>query len=216
MLPIANDPADLGGILGFSAMLMQALGEWGVGLMIVLETVFPPIPSEVVLPLAGFLAKQGDMSLPLVIVTSTLGSYLGALLLYWLGFVLGRERAIRWLSKLPLVEKEDFERASDWFDKHGTPAVFFGRFVPGVRSLISLPAGAAKMNLLKFSVATIAGSAIWNGGLVLLGYALGSQYELVEKYSSWLNYAVYAVLAGLVIWLVVRRVRKNRKDKVGA
>jgi membrane protein DedA with SNARE-associated domain len=88
--------------------------------------------------------------------------------------------------------------------------------VPGVRSLISLPAGAAKMNLLKFSVATIAGSAIWNGGLVLLGYALGSQYELVEKYSSWLNYAVYAVLAGLVIWLVVRRVRKNRKDKVGA
>ena len=197
-------------------MLMQALGEWGVGLMIVLETVFPPIPSEVVLPLAGFLAKQGDMSLPLVIVTSTLGSYLGALLLYWLGFVLGRERAIRWLSKLPLVEKEDFERASDWFDKHGTPAVFFGRFVPGVRSLISLPAGAAKMNLLKFSVATIAGSAIWNGGLVLLGYALGSQYELVEKYSSWLNYAVYAVLAGLVIWLVVRRVRKNRRDKVGA
>ena len=216
MLPIANDPADLGGILGFSAMLMQALGEWGVGLMIVLETVFPPIPSEVVLPLAGFLARQGDMSLPLVIITSTLGSYLGALLLYWLGFVLGRERAIRWLSKLPLVEKEDFERASDWFDRHGTPAVFFGRFVPGVRSLISLPAGAAKMNLLKFSLATVAGSAIWNGALVLLGYALGSQYELVEKYSSWLNYAVYAVLAGLVIWLVVRRVRKNRKDKVGA
>lgn len=215
MLPIANDPADLGGILGFSATLMQALGEWGVGLMIVLETVFPPIPSEVVLPLAGFLAKQGDMSLPLVIITSTAGSYLGALLLYWLGFVLGRDRAIRWLSKLPLVEAEDFERASDWFEKHGTPAVFFGRFVPGVRSLISLPAGAAKMHLLIFSVVTILGSAIWNGSLVLLGYALGSQYELVERYSSWLNYAVYAVLAGLVIWLVVRRVRKNRSDTVG-
>jgi len=216
MLPIANDPTELGGILGFSAWLMQQLGEWGVGLMIVLETVFPPIPSEVVLPLAGFLAKQGDMSLPLVIVTSTLGSYLGALLLYRLGFVLGRERAIRWLSKLPLVEAEDFERASDWFEKHGTPAVFFGRFVPGVRSLISLPAGAAKMNLLVFSIATVLGSAIWNGGLVLLGYALGSQYEVVERYSSWLNYAVYAALAALVIWLVVRRVRKNRKDKVGA
>lgn len=214
MLPIANDPTELGGILGFSAWLMQQLGEWGVGLMIVLETVFPPIPSEVVLPLAGFLAKQGEMSLPLVIVTSTLGSYLGALLLYRLGFVLGRERAIRWLSKLPLVEAEDFERASDWFERHGTPAVFFGRFVPGVRSLISLPAGAAKMNLAVFTIATVLGSALWNGALILLGYALGSQYELVERYSSWLNYAVYAALAALVIWLVVRRIRKNRRDTV--
>jgi len=197
-------------------MLMQALGEWGVGLMIVLETVFPPIPSEVVLPLAGFLAKQGDMSLPLVIVTSTLGSYLGALLLYGLGFALGRDRAIRYLSKLPLVEAEDFERATSWFERHGTPAVFFGRFIPGVRSLISLPAGAAKMNMLKFTVATILGSAIWNGALVLLGYALGSQYEVVERYSNWLNYAVYAVLAGLLVWLIVRRVRKGRSDTVGA
>ena len=216
MLPFANDPTELGGILGFSAWLMQQLGEWGVGLMIVLETVFPPIPSEVVLPLAGFLAKQGDMSLPLVIVTSTLGSYLGALLLYGLGFALGRDRAIRWLSKLPLVEAEDFERATAWFERHGTPAVFFGRFIPGVRSLISLPAGAAKMNMLKFTVATILGSAIWNGALVLLGYALGSQYEVVERYSNWLNYAVYAVLAGLLVWLIVRRVRKGRSDTVGA
>src|SRR4051812_11558368 len=117
VLPTANDPSELGGILGFSAWLMQTLGEWGVGLMIVLETVFPPIPSEVVLPLAGFLAKQGEMNLVLVIITSTIGSYLGALLLYWLGFVLGRERAIRWLAKIPLVEREDFERASAWFDK---------------------------------------------------------------------------------------------------
>lgn len=216
MLPIANDPTELGGILGFSAWLMDAMGEWGVGLMIVLETVFPPIPSEVVLPLAGFLAKQGDMSLPLVIVTSTVGSFLGALLLYGLGFALGRERAIRWLAKLPLVERSDFESASDWFDKHGTPAVFFGRFIPGVRSLISLPAGAAKMNLLKFSIATVAGSAIWNGALVLLGYALGSQYDLVERYSTWLNYAVYAVLAGLLVWLIVRRVRRGRADTVGS
>ncbi len=216
MLPIANDPTDLGGILGFSAVVIQALGEWGVGLMVVLETVFPPIPSEVVLPLAGFLAKQGELSLPLVIATSTLGSYLGALLLYGLGHTLGRDRAIRWLSKLPLVEAEDFERATVWFERHGTPTVFFGRFVPGVRSLISLPAGAARMRLLTFSCATVLGSAIWNGALVLLGFALGSQYELVERYSVWLNYAVYAVLVGLVVWLVVRRMRKNRRDKVGA
>jgi membrane protein DedA with SNARE-associated domain len=214
VLPNANDPADLGGILGFSAVVIQALGEWGVGLMIVIETLFPPIPSEIVLSLAGFLSRQGEMTLPLVIVTSTLGSYLGAILLYSLGHALGRDRAIRWLSKLPLVEESDFVRASDWFEKHGTPAVFFGRFVPGVRSVISLPAGAAKMNFATFSLATVAGSAIWNSILIGFGYALGSQYELVEQYSDWLNYAVYAVLAGLLVWLVVRRVRKGRRDTV--
>lgn len=214
VIPIANDPAELGGILGFSAVVIQTLGEWGVGLMIVIETLFPPIPSEIVLSLAGFLARQGELSLPLIIVTSTLGSYVGAMLLYGLGHALGRDRAIRWLSKLPLVEEDDFVRASDWFEKHGTPAVFFGRFVPGVRSVISLPAGAAKMNLLTFSLVTVAGSGLWNSLLVGFGFALGSQYELVERYSDWLNYAVYAVLAGLLVWLVIRRVRRGRSDTV--
>lgn len=214
MLPIANDPAQLGGLLGFASVLMNALGEWGVGLIVVLETIFPPIPSEVVLPLAGFLSSQGELSLPLIIMTSTLGSVVGALVLYVIGYRLGRERAIRWLSKLPLVDAEDFERADAWFDRHGPSAVFFGRFVPGVRSLISLPAGAARLSLGTFLVATTLGSAIWNGALIGLGAALGTKYELVERYSAWLNYAVYAVIAWIVVWLVVRRVRKGRRDTV--
>ena len=200
---------DIGGLVGFALDLMQAIGEWGVGLLTLLETVFPPIPSEVILPLAGFLSYQGDLTLWLVIVTSTLGAYLGALLLYGLGAALGLERSITGLSKLPLVDREDFEKAADWFGRHGRSAVFFGRLIPGVRSLISLPAGASRMNLLQFSAFTLGGSGLWNSLLIGLGAALGTQYELIEQYSHWLDYAVYAAIAGVVIWLVVRRVRRR-------
>jgi membrane protein DedA with SNARE-associated domain len=206
----AGNSSDLGGLAGFALTLMQGIGEWGVGLFTLLETVFPPIPSEVILPLAGFLAQRGELNLILVVITSTLGAYVGALILYWLGAALGMDRAISWLSKLPLVDREDFEKAASWFSRHGRSAIFFGRFIPGVRSLISLPAGAERMHLLTFSIFTIAGSALWNGLLIGLGAALGTQYELIEKYSDYLNYAVYAAIAGVVAWLVIRRIRRHR------
>jgi membrane protein DedA with SNARE-associated domain len=195
---------------------MERIGEWGVGVFTFLETVFPPIPSEVILPLAGFISRQGEMNLVLVIVTSTLGAYLGGLLLYGLGAWLGLERAIRWLSKLPLIDRGDLERAAGWFERHGKSAIFFGRLIPGVRSLISLPAGASRMNLVTFSTFTIAGSGIWNALLILLGFALGSQYELIDQYSRYLNYAVYAGLIGVVVWLVIRQLRRSRKAANGA
>ena len=210
MLTTTTDPGDLGGIVGFAASLIDAIGEWGVGFFTLLETVIPPIPSEVILPLAGVLAQQGRLNMALIIVTSTLGAYLGSLMLYTLGARLGIERSIRWLSKLPLVDRQDFEKAAAWFTRHGRPAVFFGRFIPGIRSLISIPAGAAGMPLLTFSIFTIAGSAIWNGLLIGLGAALGTQYHLIDEYSSYLNYAVYAAFAGIIVWLVVRRVRRAR------
>ena len=189
---------------------MLALGEWGVGLLTMLETVFPPIPSEVVLPLAGFLSSQQQMSIPLVLLASTLGAYLGALALYALAARLGQDRSIRLLSRLPLLDREDFERADGWFARHGKASIFFGRLIPGVRSLISLPAGAQRMNLAVFSVLTIAGASLWNGILIGLGAALGTQYGLVQQYSRYVNYAVWAALAGLVVWLVVRRIRRRR------
>ena len=209
MVTTSAPSADIGGLVGLALGLMQGIGEWGVGLFTLLETVFPPIPSEVVLPLAGFLSQQGELNLALTIITSTAGAYLGALGLYWLGAALGLERAIRWLAKLPLVDREDFEKAAEWFSRHGRSAVFFGRLIPGVRSLISLPAGASRMNLLTFSLFTIAGSALWNSLLIGLGAALGTQYELIATYSDWLDYAVYAALAGIVLWLVIRRVRRR-------
>lgn len=202
---------ELTGILGWAERMINSLGEWGVGFLVLLETVFPPIPSEVVLPLAGFITSQGAMSLPLVIATSTAGAYVGALGLYALGAALGQERSVRVLARLPLVDREDFERADAWFSRHGNASVFFGRLIPGVRSLISLPAGAQRMNLFTFSALTLAGSGVWNGLLIGLGVALGTQYALVEQYSRYLNYALYAVLAGLLVGLVVRRVRRARR-----
>ncbi|MFJ4285003.1 DedA family protein [Paenarthrobacter nicotinovorans] len=201
---------NLTGIVGIAAQVIDALGEWGVGLMTFLETVFPPIPSEVILPLAGFLAQQGSMSIVLVFVTSTLGAYAGALFLYCLGYKVGLERAISLLSKLPLVDREDFEKASAWFERHGKSAIFFGRLLPGVRSLISLPAGAERMNLLTFSIFTIAGAGLWNALLIGLGSLVGTQYHLIEQYSRFLNYAVYAALAVFVGWLVLRSVRRRK------
>ncbi|MFJ5697531.1 DedA family protein [Arthrobacter sp. NPDC093139] len=207
----ASSPADeMTGIVGFAARSIEALGEWGVGLFTLAETVFPPIPSEVILPLAGFLTRQGTLHLGLVLVTSTLGAYLGALALYFLGAKVGLERSIRLLSKLPLVDREDFEAANDWFRRHGKSAIFFGRLLPGVRSFISLPAGAQRMNLGTFSVFTIAGSGIWNGALISLGSILGRQYSMVGQYSRYLNFAVYAGLGLFVVWLIIRYVRRRK------
>jgi membrane protein DedA with SNARE-associated domain len=207
----AAGPTDnLGGLVGFAARGIENLGEWGVGLFTLAETVLPPIPSEVILPLAGYLAKQGLLNLVLVFITSTLGAYLGALLLYWLGAKLGLERSIRGLSKLPLMDREDFENAVVWFRRHGRSSIFFGRLLPGVRSLISLPAGASNMHLATFSVYTLAGTGLWNGTLIGLGYALGSQYQVIEQYSRLLNFAVYAALGLMVIWLGIRGVRRRK------
>ena len=206
-------PLELSGILGWAESVIAALGVWGVGLLVALETVFPPIPSEVVLPLAGFLTTRGLLNLPVVLVTATVGSYVGALVLYRMGSALGLERSISALSRLPLVDREDFDRAAKWFERHGKASVFFGRLIPGVRSLISLPAGAKRMNLGTFSLLTIAGSALWNGLLVGAGALLGTQYRVVERYSSYINLALWAVVFLILAWLVLRWVRKRRAQR---
>src|SRR4051812_43390510 len=212
---VAQPTAELSGLVGVAYRVIQSLGEWGVGALTFLETVLPPIPSEVVLPLSGFIARQGRLSLGLLLVASTVGSYLGALTLYLLASRLGQDRAIGVLSRLPLVDREDFERATDWFTEHGRRSVFVGRLVPGVRSVVSLPAGAVHMPIGRFSVFTIAGSAIWNGLLIGLGWVLGSRYELVDRYSSLLDWVVVLLVAAVVAGLVVRRVRRDGVQKAG-
>lgn len=201
----------LDGLVGIAARVIDALGEVGVGVLTLVETIFPPIPSEVVLPLAGFLASLGSMNIVLALIAATLGAYLGALILYALGAKLGLDRSVRLLSKLPLVDAEDFEKSAEWFSRHGRSSVFFGRLIPGVRSLVSLPAGATRMPIWQFSLFTALGSALWNGLLIGLGAALGSQYELIDQYSAVLDYIVIAVVVGIVVWLVVRRIRRGRR-----
>ncbi|WP_307807469.1 DedA family protein [Naasia sp. SYSU D00948] len=206
----ASEVGELRGIIGFAARVIDALGEVGVGILALIETVFPPIPSEVILPLAGFLAQRGEMDVLLVLLAATAGAYGGAVVLYLLGRWWGEERTIRALSKLPLVDERDFRRAAGWLRRHGRSAVFFGRLLPGVRSLISLPAGSTSMPFGTFSVFTIAGSAVWNGLLIGLGALLGTQFELIDRYSTILDIVIWAALGGVVLWLVLRRIRRGR------
>jgi membrane protein DedA with SNARE-associated domain len=134
-------------------------------------------------------------------------------LLYVLGRRLGEERAIRLLSKLPLVDESDFRTAADWLHRHGRSAVFFGRLIPLVRSVISLPAGATRMPFAVFALYTFAGTLAWNLVLVGAGYLLGTQYELVDRYSGVVDIVIYAAIAVTLVWLVVRRVRRSRRAR---
>ncbi|MGI5507090.1 DedA family protein [Lentzea sp. CA-135723] len=190
--------------------LMEALGSPGAGLAVALENVFPPVPSEVILPLAGFAAGQGKISLVAAILWTTAGSVVGALVLYGLGAWLGLERLRRLADRIPFTSASDVDKADAWFDEHGTKAVFVGRMVPVVRSLISIPAGVSGMPIVKFTLYTAAGSLVWNTALILAGYALGDNYELVDRYLGWVSTGVLVVLAISVAWFVVARVRERR------
>jgi membrane protein DedA with SNARE-associated domain len=201
----------LDGIVGWVVDLMEALGAPGVGLAIALENLFPPLPSEVFLPLAGFAAARGDLSLVAAIVWTTLGSVVGALALYGLGAALGRQRLRAIADRMPLVDVTDIDKAEAWFARHGPKAVFFGRMVPLVRSMISVPAGVERMNIALFLALTAAGSLIWNSLFVLAGYYLGENWHIVEGYAGILSKVVLAAIAIAVVVFVVRRIRGRRK-----
>jgi membrane protein DedA with SNARE-associated domain len=198
-----------GGLTGMVLTIVGHLGEVGIGVLTLIETVFPPIPSEVVLPLGGYLAERGRLDLVWLLVAATVGSVAGALILHAVGARLGPDRAARALARLPLVDRSDVDRAVVWFERHGPWAVLLGRLVPGVRSLVSLPAGAAHMGRVRFTLLTALGSLVWNGLLVGAGYALGTQYRLVERYSDVLDTVLLGALALVVLVLVARRVRRG-------
>jgi len=198
------------GLTGFAADVLTALGDVGVGVLVFVEVLIPPIPSEVILPFAGYLSQSGDLNLGWLIVWSTLASWIGALLLYWLGAAVGLERAVRFLAATKLVSRSDLDRGAQWFLRSGGWTVLVGRLVPGVRSLISIPAGATGMNLVRFSLFTIVGSGLWNSFLIGVGAALGTQHERLEGVLGYVDYVVYAAIAIALGILVVRRVREAR------
>jgi membrane protein DedA with SNARE-associated domain len=210
-----EDLPEFTGLSGLVVDVIAGMGEIGVGILTLLETVFPPIPSEVILPLAGYLAERGRLSVAGVLFWSTLGSVIGAWVLYGLGRRLGADRAAALLARLPLVSVNDVRRATDWFDRHGPYAVLLGRLVPGVRSLISIPAGTTQMPVLRFTVLTLVGSAAWNGLLVGAGFALGTQWHTVERYADLLDYVLIGALVIVVAVFVVRRLRRRRRARAG-
>lgn len=207
------DPTQAGGLTGWVAQVIDALGALGVGLLVALENVVPPIPSEIVLTMSGYLAGEGRLNVVLVTIAATAGSVAGALALYWLGRALGEDRLKRWLDRVPLVELDDLERADRWFERYGSWAVFLGRMAPVVRSLVSIPAGADRMPLGRFLILTALGSGIWNSIFVGLGYTLGSRWDQVGRYHTWFDVAIYAGIGIAVTLWVVKRVRHRRAHR---
>ena len=204
----ASDQQQLTGLIGWIADVIAALGAVGVGLLTLAEVFFPPIPSEVVLPMAGYLASQDRLALPAAVIAATIGSTLGAVILYWIARKLGADRVAALLRRIPLMEDEDLDRARAWFDRHDRSSVLIGRMVPGVRSLISLPAGFQEMPLLPFVVLTTIGGAVWNTALVTGGYLLGDQWTSIGRYSDWINIAIIAALVIAVVKFVWDRRRR--------
>ncbi|MEU2603191.1 DedA family protein [Streptomyces albus] len=212
-VPLAAPPDEpAGGAAGWAADLVETLGGPGAGLAIALENLFPPLPSEVILPLTGFAAGRGSLSLVSALLWTTLGSVAGAVVLYWIGMLFGRDRMHALWARLPLVKPSDLERTEAWFAKHGTKAVFAGRMVPVFRSLISVPAGIERMPLPVFVLLTTLGSALWNTVLVLSGYWLGDRWDTVETYVGVLSKAVLVLVAAAVVLYVVVRVRSRGGD----
>jgi membrane protein DedA with SNARE-associated domain len=204
---------ELTGVAGWAVDVMERLGGPGAGLIIAAENLFPPLPSEVILPLAGFTASQGTFTVPGAIAWTTAGSVVGALLLYTLGAVFGRHRFRAVWGRLPLVNMEDLDRTEAWFGRHGNKAIFFGRMIPIFRSLISIPAGIERMPLLVFAALTTAGSLIWNTIFVIAGYQLGENWHVVEEYAGVFQKIVIVAVVLAVGWFVVSRVRRLQRDR---
>ncbi len=211
---MASTDQDLHGITKWVVDVIDAIGEVGVGLLIAAENIFPPIPSEAIHPIAGFSASQGDINVVLAWVAATIGALVGAWFLYGVGALIGYDRlrvlaGQRWFI---LFGEADLARGERFFERHGTWIVLVGRFIPLVRSIVSVPAGATRMPLPTFTLLTAVGAGIWNAVFIAIGYQLGERWERVE---GWVTPIAYTVLALLLLWLVWLAVRKVRATRVG-
>ena len=209
----AEQAEELDGLAGWVVDVVDSVGEVGVGALIFLESVVPPIPSEVVLPFAGFSSSQGDLNVVLAWLAATVGAVAGALLLYGVGALVGYERLVELSEKrwFLLFGEKDLVRGERFFERHGGAIVFFGRCIPLVRSIVSVPAGVARMPLVRFTVLTAVGSGIWNAVFIWTGRELGDRWERVE---GWVTPAAYTVVALLLLALVVLIVRRLRQVSV--
>jgi membrane protein DedA with SNARE-associated domain len=203
----------LDGLVDWATSVVETLGYGGVAFLVALENLFPPIPSEVVLPLAGFVASGGEASLVGMIIAATIGSMIGALVLYGISAAIGpaRLRTLvirhgRWFG----LDEADLDKTEEWFDRRANLAVLLCRCVPLMRSLISIPAGFRRMPLAPFTTFTFLGSAVWNVMLVGAGFLLGEQWHRVDQPLELLQTAVLVVIALAVAWFVWRRIVRPR------
>lgn len=196
--------------------IMNQYGYVGIALLIAIENLFPPIPSELILTFGGFMTTYTSMNIWIVALSATIGSVAGAIVLYGVGRLLPAEKMDRFIGKWGHVlglKKGDVERAEGWFNRRGASTVFFCRFIPLVRSLISIPAGMARMRRGRFLLYTTLGSAIWNVVLVALGAFAGAGWERVSQSMNLYTYIALAVMAvggvGFVVWISKKRKKKK-------
>ncbi|MBM6628896.1 DedA family protein [Mammaliicoccus vitulinus] len=186
--------------------VMEQFGYVGIALLILLENVFPPIPSEVILTFGGFMTTKSELTIIGVVIASTIGSVVGAVILYWIGRILNVdriERIIEKWGKYLRLTKEDVRKADAWFDKYGPWTVFFCRFIPLIRSLISVPAGMSGMNQWLFLLLTTLGTLIWNLVLVIVGAKVGDNWHQIVNYMDVYSNIMYAVIAiGIIVFIV--------------
>lgn len=201
----------------FILHIIEQFGYFGVFFLILIENVFPPIPSEVILLFSGFFSSYTSLSVFYMIFASTLGSFLGAIILYYIGKIFNKERLKKIvngrLGKILFLKENDIDKADEWFDNKGNKSVFFCRFVPIVRSLISIPAGMSEMPMGKFIIYTICGSMIWNTVLICLGYRLGSNWEYVLTILDKYQMVVIVILVIIFGYVIIKFYRKKRKSK---
>ena len=199
-------------MIDWATDFIDSIGVVGVALLVALENIFPPIPSELILLLTGFNVSQGRFGYVGGVLCATAGSVGGALVLYGLGRWLNEERfeaLLAGVGRFAGFKRRDIDKGFDWFERHGTLVVFFGRLVPIVRSVVSIPAGADRMPIAKFCLLTAAGSTVWNAIWVAVGWGLGDRWEEAGVWGDRLQYATVAVAAVVFVWLVVKT-RRNR------
>ncbi len=192
--------------------LMTSLGYWGIGLLMFLENLFPPIPSELIMPLAGFTVSQGRMNFWLAVLAGTVGTMAGTFAWYYLGRIVNYQRLENWTvryGKWIGVTVAEIDRVNSWFNKHGSKAVFFGRMVPGIRTLISLPAGMNKMPIASFTLYSTMGTLVWTLALTTAGFLLGDNYAMIEKYLAPISKLVLFGLVGWVSYWLFRKFQKS-------
>lgn len=193
---------------------LESGGYWGILGLMLLENIFPPIPSEAIMPLAGFLAARGDLNFFLVVIAGTMGSYLGAVPWYYAGRVFGEERvrgATRRFGRWLTLSEDDVDKAAHWFHAHGRAAVFFGRLIPAIRTLISVPAGIARMPFWTFTLFTLLGSALWTGVLTLAGYLLHAEYDRVATYMDPASKIVVGLVVAIYLYRLIRQSLEERR-----
>ncbi|WP_434279629.1 DedA family protein [Acinetobacter sp. CE-15] len=187
---------------------MEQLGYFGIALLMFLDNVFPPIPSEVIMPSAGFAASKGQLLLSGVIIAGSIGSLLAAALLYWVGRKIPNQSIFNWVDrygKYLFIKSEDVKKALDWFEKYGHRVVFFGRMVPAVRSLISIPAGMSHMPFWKFMLYSGVGTIIWTTFLACVGYYFGNNIELMQQIFSRVGYVIITIVLILVAYFFYKK-----------